>query len=181
VIGVDDFAFLKGRRYGTIVVDPERHRPIELLADRSAETLAAWLKEHPGVRTISRDRSTEYERAVKAGAPQATEVADRWHLLKNLREVTQRMLERNWKKLAGAAGSTDGSLEGHLRSREVSLRGWQAKSGQGEAAGALRAGKRASRTGPGHPDHLEVARHEPWSSAQVHTLGELPGASEASP
>jgi transposase len=112
VIGVDDFAFLKGRRYGTIIVDLERRRPIELLADRSAETLAAWLKEHPGVKTISRDRSTEYERAIKAGAPQATEVLDRWHLLKNLREVTQRMLERGWKKIAGAAGSTDGSLEG---------------------------------------------------------------------
>lgn len=109
VIGVDDFAFLKGRRYGTIIVDLERHRPVALLPDRSAETLAAWLKEHPEVRTISRDRSTEYERAVKAGAPQATEVLDRWHLLKNLREVTQRMLQRNWKKIVG---STDVSPEG---------------------------------------------------------------------
>ena len=112
VIGVDDFAFLKGRRYGTIVVDLERRRPIELLPDRSAETLAAWLKQNSSVKVVSRDRSTEYERAVKAGAPQAVEVLDRWHLLKNLREVTQRMLERDWKKIAGDAGSTDGPLEG---------------------------------------------------------------------
>ncbi len=112
VIGVDDFAFLKGRRYGTIIVDLERHRPVELLPDRSAETLAAWLKEHPGIKIISRDRSTEYERAVKAGAPQATEVLDRWHLLKNLREATQRILERDWKKIVSAAGFTDENLEG---------------------------------------------------------------------
>lgn len=102
VIGVDDFAFLKGRSYGTIIVDLERHRPVEMLPDRSAEALAVWLKKHPEVATISRDRSTEYERAIKEGAPQATEVLDRWHLLKNLREVTQRMLERDWKNISGA-------------------------------------------------------------------------------
>lgn len=102
MIGVDDFAFLKGRRYGTIIVDLERHRPVEMLPDRSVETQPAWLKEHSSVRTISRDRSMEYERAIKEGAPQATEVLDRWHLLKNLREVPQRMLERDWKNISGA-------------------------------------------------------------------------------
>lgn len=61
VIGVDDFALLKGRRYGTIVVDFETHRPIELLEGRSAEILAVWLKKHPKLRIIGRDRSTEYE------------------------------------------------------------------------------------------------------------------------
>ena len=64
VIGVDDFALLKGRRYGTIIVDLERHRPIELLEGRSAETLAAWLKEYPKLQIIGRDRSTEYERGI---------------------------------------------------------------------------------------------------------------------
>lgn len=84
VVGVDDFAMLRGRRYGTIIVDLEEHRPIELLPDHSAETLAAWLGGYPSLRVISRDRSTEYERGIKEGAPEAVEVLDRWHLLKNL-------------------------------------------------------------------------------------------------
>src|SRR5215218_7675856 len=94
-ISVDDFALLRGRRYGTIIVDLERHRPIELLPDRSAGTLSAWLKEHPAVRIIGRDRSTEYERGIEEGAPTAVEVLDRWHLLKNLREAAERVLEHN--------------------------------------------------------------------------------------
>jgi transposase len=101
VIGVDDFALLKGRRYGTIVVDLERHRPVELLEDRSAETLAAWLKEYPKLRIIGRDRSTEYERGIEQGAPQVVEVLDRWHLLKNLRQSTERVLEGNSAALSG--------------------------------------------------------------------------------
>ena len=101
VIGVDDFALLKGRRYGTIVVDLERRRPIELLEDRSAEILAAWLKEHPKLRIIGRDRSTEYERGIEQGAPQAVEVLDRWHLLKNLRQSMERILEGNHAALSG--------------------------------------------------------------------------------
>lgn len=99
-IGVDDFALLKGRKYGTIVVDFERRRPIELLEGRSAEILAAWLKEYPKLRVIGRDRSTEYERAIEEGAPQAVEVLDRWHLLKNLRQSTERVLESNSTKLS---------------------------------------------------------------------------------
>jgi transposase len=94
-IGVDDFALLKGRKYGTIVADFERHRPIELLEGRSAEILAEWLKQHPKLRVIGRDRSTEYERGIEEGAPQAVEVLDRWHLLKNLRQSTEHVLEGN--------------------------------------------------------------------------------------
>lgn len=101
VIGVDDFALLKGRRYGTIIVDLERHRPIDLLEDRSAEVLAAWLKESPKLRIVSRDRSTEYERAIEQGAPQVVEVLDRWHLLKNPRQSTERILEGNHTALSG--------------------------------------------------------------------------------
>lgn len=95
VVGVDDFALLRGQRHGTIIVDHERHRPIELLPDRSAKTLATWLKEYPSLRVISRDRSTEYERGIKEGAPEVVEVLDRWHLLKNLREAAERVLEHN--------------------------------------------------------------------------------------
>ena len=93
VLGVDDWAFKKGKNYGTILVDLERQRPIDLLPDRTAETLEAWLKAHPGIEIITRDRSHDYIAGITAGAPQATQVADRWHLLRNLSDALQRMLE----------------------------------------------------------------------------------------
>jgi transposase len=82
-------------------VDLKRHRPIELLPDRSASTLAAWLQAHPRAQTIARDGSKEYARGIAEGAPEAVEVLDRWHLLKNLREALERMLDRNQKVLGG--------------------------------------------------------------------------------
>jgi transposase len=94
VIGIDDFALRKGRRYGTIVVDMERHRPVDLLPDRTAETVAAWLRARPALTVVARDRSPEYARGVSAGAPQATQVADRFHLLGSLREAITRYLQR---------------------------------------------------------------------------------------
>jgi transposase len=95
VIGVDDFAKRRGHTYGTIIVDLERHRPIALLEDRSASTLATWLKTQPTVEVICSDRSSEYTRGIAEGAPHAMAVADRWHLLKNLRESLERLLDRN--------------------------------------------------------------------------------------
>ncbi len=94
VLGVDDFAFRKGCSYGTILVDLERQCPIDLLPDRTAATLRDWLEQHPGVEIIARDRSTEYARGATAGAPSAVQVADRWHLLHNLREALERLLAR---------------------------------------------------------------------------------------
>ena len=95
VVGIDDWAWRKGQRYGTIVVDLERSDVIDLLPDRDADTVAAWLKAHPGVEVVSRDRSAAYAQAATEGASQAGQVADRWHLLKNLREAVEQVLERH--------------------------------------------------------------------------------------
>jgi transposase len=93
VLSIDDFAFRKGRTYGTIFVDLERHRVVDLLPDRSADSVATWLKEHPGAEVVSRDRGGEYAEGAKRGAPEAVQVADRFHLLRNAGDVTRRVLQ----------------------------------------------------------------------------------------
>ena len=93
ILGVEDFAFRKGQNYGTILVDLEINRPIALLADRSAETLAKWLAEHPGIEILSRDRSKTYKRGMNEGAAKAIQVADRFHLMKNLEEALEKALK----------------------------------------------------------------------------------------
>ena len=91
VLGVDDWAFHKGQNYGTILVALEKRKPIALLPDREAETLSQWLSEHPGVKIITRDRSKIYRRGAREGAPDAIQVADRFHLLKNLSEALEKV------------------------------------------------------------------------------------------
>jgi transposase len=99
VLGVDDWAWRRGRRYGTVLVDLEAGRPVDLLADRSAGALATWLEKHPGVKVVVRDRSTEYARGATMGAPDALQVMDRWHVLRNVREVAERLLDRHRQDL----------------------------------------------------------------------------------
>jgi transposase len=88
-VGIDDWAKRKGHTYGTIVVDLDRHCPVDLLEDRTAETVAIWLQAHPEVKVVARDRAEAYASGVTQGAPDAVQVADRWHLLKNLREAVE--------------------------------------------------------------------------------------------
>lgn len=102
VLGVDDFSFWRGMRFGTILVDLEKRKPIDLLPDRESETLALWLKQHPEIEIISRDRGSNYIEGSNTGAPQAKQVADRWHLLKNATEVFEKTICRNYSKLRKA-------------------------------------------------------------------------------
>jgi transposase len=103
VLGVDDFAFRRGRTYGTILLDLERRRVIGLLPDRSQLSFALWLQQHPSVRLISRDRGGDYAAGAALGAPQAEQIADRFHLLQNAGEVLERCLTRHHAVLTQAA------------------------------------------------------------------------------
>ncbi len=95
VIGVDDWAIRKGRTYGALIVDLERKKPIDVLPDAKADTFATWLQAHPSITVISRDRAGNFAEGALTGAPQAIQVADRWHLFGNLGEALQRLLEQH--------------------------------------------------------------------------------------
>jgi transposase len=103
ILGVDDFAFRRGHRYGTILVDLERRWVIDLLPDRKPETLIAWLEQHAHPEIISRDRGGSYGEAARRGAPDAVQVADRFHLTKNLVEALERFFLRHRSVLKNAA------------------------------------------------------------------------------
>lgn len=107
VLGIDDWAWRKRQRYGTILVDLEQRCVVEILPDRSADTVAAWLQAHPGVEIISRDRGGIYAEGARRGAPDAIQVADRFHLLLNLRETLERLMIRRHADLPMIVGRND--------------------------------------------------------------------------
>jgi len=103
ILGVDDWSKRRGQSYGTILVNLETRQVIDLLPDRTAETLVAWLRRHPEIEIISRDRAGAYAEGARIGAPQAVQVADRFHLDKNVTEALERYLLRHHRSLREAA------------------------------------------------------------------------------
>ena len=103
VLGIDEFSFRRGQRYGTILIDLEKHQRVDVLPDRNAESVANWLQAHPGVEIISRDRGQIYADGGRQGAPNAEHVADRFHLVENVRDAIERLLNSHHKQLKAAA------------------------------------------------------------------------------
>jgi hypothetical protein len=137
VVGIDDWAIARGHHYGTIMVDLQKRCPIERVEGRDTTSVIAWLEKHPAIEVIARDRAGAYADAARKAAPDAQQVADRWHLMSNLGEAVERLLLRHSGKLreaarrvseamrleaqpAGAAAETDGAP-----SAAPPLRSWQ--------------------------------------------------------
>lgn len=99
IIGIDDWAFRKGRTYGTIIVDHELGKPIDLLPSSAGEVVKEWLEQYPSIEIVTRDRSGEYRDAITQALPEATQIADRWHLLKNMGETIERHISKRYKSL----------------------------------------------------------------------------------
>jgi len=106
IVGIDEWAWRRGTHYGTILVDLDAHRPLDLLPERSAPSAAAWLRGHPEIIMVCRDRSGLYADAITTGAPNAIQVADRFHLLQNLGDSLERFLLRRGACLREAAKAT---------------------------------------------------------------------------
>ena len=147
-----DFALRKRHTYGTILVDLERRQPVALLPDRTAETVAQWLREHPGVEVIARDRSSAYAEGARQGAPGATQVADRFHLLQNLAEALTQVFTTHGRALD--AVNADGAPAARAAAR------WDQR---GPGAPTAHAPSRAGRGRPSAPPAGRRAMTQVWA------------------
>lgn len=142
VIGLDEWAWRRGRRYGTMIVDLERNKVLDLLPDRDAGSVAGWLRRHPGVEIVARDRADVFAEGARAGAPGAIHVADRWHLLRNLSVALQSVV-------AGHHAA--------IRATARAIANEDAKAAFVEAAAV----RRRQRSGAGRPATLRGGRTTP--------------------
>ena len=123
-LGIDDFSFRRGQWFGTILVDLESHRVIDLLPDRQTETSAQWMRQHPDITVVSRDRGSTYSAAASEASPQAIQVADRFHIVKNLTEATQLLLARCQAEIV-AASTLEKRQPGEQEKRVIFVEEWR--------------------------------------------------------
>ena len=181
-VGVDEFAWRRGRRFGTIIIDLERRRPLDLLPDRDADQIAAWLQQHPGITAVARDRSGLYADAAARGAPAARQVVDRWHLLHNLGEALEQLLLHKravLRDVAGALADTPAEASTNLAPVELPALPWQERAGE---AGRQRHAAQLARYEAIHQLHTagadvaHIARTVGVSRETVYRYLRLPGS-----
>ena len=158
IIGVDEWAWRRGHRYGTILVNLEDHQVLDLLPERSAESVAAWLAQHPTITVVCRDRSALYAEGIRRGAPHAVQVVDRFHLVKNLREAVEAFLHSQRPALQAAAARTAQALT------QV--------AGLGSITPMYRGRRQCSDVGQQRQDAAPQQRHAAWVTTYeaIHTL-----------
>ncbi|MDP9373531.1 MAG: ISL3 family transposase, partial [Chloroflexota bacterium] len=180
-VGVDEFAWRRGRRFGTIIIDLERRRPLDLLPDRDADHVAAWLRQHPQITIVARDRSGLYADAAARGAPAAQQVVDRWHLLHNLGETLEQFLLHKRALLRDAASAladTPAEASANPAPMELPALPWQERA---EEAGRQRHAAQFARYEAIHQLHdagadiAHIARTVGVSRETVYRYLRLPG------
>ena len=158
VLGIDDWAWRKGHHYGTILCDLENRRVIDLLPDRESGTVAAWLREHPGSEIVSRDRGGIYAQATRAAAPRAVQVADRWHLLRNLSEALKNALSPHDRLFIKAAKSSTGEPPALAIAPMPSVPPWELHAQQKNRARRFSRYEEVRRLGRTGASHAAIGR-----------------------
>ncbi len=137
VIGIDDWAWRRNQRYGTIVCDLERRRPISLLPDREPATAQAWLSEQPQITIVARDRGGAYSLAVSKALPHAVQVADRWHLMKNASRAFLDAVRKSMRHIRTAIGTATINPELLTAAERIQYEGYQRREETNAAVLAL--------------------------------------------